>query len=70
LEEGVGESDANVSCYMYLGFIRGRVGVEGDLLTVVVLANSALVGIVISLTPLSCDLMGLFGAGGNGAAGV
>lgn len=53
-----------------LGFIRGRVGVEGDLLTVVVLANSALVGIVISLTPLSCDLMGLFGAGGNGAAGV
>jgi len=70
LEEGVGESDANVSCYMYLGFIRSRVGVEGDLLTVVVLANSALVGIVISLTPLSCDLMGLFGAGGNGAAGV
>ncbi|KAK0647202.1 gpr1-like plasma membrane protein [Cercophora newfieldiana] len=30
----------------------------------------ALVGIVISLTPLSCDLMGLLGAGGNGAAGV
>jgi hypothetical protein len=31
---------------------------------------SALVGIVIGLTPLSCDLMGLLGAGGNGAAGV
>lgn len=30
----------------------------------------ALVGIVISLTPLSCDLMGFLGAGGNGAAGI
>ncbi|KAK1751520.1 GPR1/FUN34/yaaH family-domain-containing protein [Echria macrotheca] len=30
----------------------------------------ALVGIVIALTPLSCSLMGLLGAGGNGAAGV
>ncbi|KAK1832583.1 GPR1/FUN34/yaaH family-domain-containing protein [Podospora conica] len=30
----------------------------------------ALVGIVICLSPLSCDLMGLLGAGGGGAAGV
>ncbi|KAK5655350.1 hypothetical protein OQA88_5917 [Cercophora sp. LCS_1] len=30
----------------------------------------ALVGIVVALTPLSCNLMGLLGAGGNGAAGV
>lgn len=30
----------------------------------------ALVGIVISLTPLSCNLMGLLGAGGGGAAGI
>lgn len=30
----------------------------------------ALVGIVIALTPLSCDLIGLLGAGGSGAAGV
>ncbi|KAK3356589.1 GPR1/FUN34/yaaH family-domain-containing protein [Lasiosphaeria hispida] len=30
----------------------------------------ALVGIVVSLTPLSCDLMGLFGADSSGVAGV
>ncbi|KAJ9669731.1 hypothetical protein H2201_000116 [Coniosporium apollinis] len=30
----------------------------------------ALVGFLISLSPLSCDLMGLRGAGGNGAAGT
>lgn len=30
----------------------------------------ALVGIVIALTPLSCNLMGLLGAGGGGAAGI
>lgn len=30
----------------------------------------ALVGIVVALTPLSCNLMGLLGAGGNGAAGM
>ena len=30
----------------------------------------ALVGIVIALTPLSCNLMGLVGAGGGGAAGI
>ncbi|MCJ1255480.1 hypothetical protein MMC24_003296 [Lignoscripta atroalba] len=30
----------------------------------------ALVGFLISLTPLSCDLMGWRGAGGNGAAGI
>ncbi|GJC78423.1 protein alcS [Colletotrichum liriopes] len=30
----------------------------------------AIVGFLISLTPLSCDLMGWRGAGGNGAAGI
>lgn len=30
----------------------------------------ALVGFLIALTPLSCDLMGWRGAGGNGAAGI
>lgn len=30
--------------------------------------QSAVLGLVMSLTPLSCDLMGLGGAGGNGAA--
>ena len=30
--------------------------------------NRALVGFLLSLTPLSCDLMGFRGAGGNGAA--
>jgi uncharacterized protein len=30
----------------------------------------ALVGFLISLTPLSCDLMGWRGAGGNGAASM
>ena len=29
---------------------------------------SALIGFLLSLTPLSCDLMGWRGAGGNGAA--
>lgn len=31
-------------------------------------ACSALIGFLISLSPLSCDLMGFRGAGGNGAA--
>lgn len=30
--------------------------------------GSALVGFLLSLTPLSCDLMGWRGAGGNGAS--
>lgn len=30
--------------------------------------DSALVGFLLSLTPLSCDLMGWRGAGGSGAA--
>lgn len=30
----------------------------------------ALVGFLLSLTPLSCDLMGWYGAGQNGAAGI
>ena len=33
-------------------------------------ASSALVGFLLSLTPLSCDLMGWRGAGGNGAADI
>ena len=33
-------------------------------------SNSALVGFLLSLTPLSCDLMGWRGAGGNGAADI
>lgn len=33
-------------------------------------ACSALVGFLLSLTPLSCDLMGWRGAGGNGAADI
>ena len=32
--------------------------------------NSALIGFLLSLTPLSMDLMGWRGAGGNGAAGT
>ena len=31
---------------------------------------SALVGFLLSLTPLTCDLMGWRGAGGNGAADI
>lgn len=34
------------------------------------MACSALVGFLLSLTPLSCDLMGWRGAGGNGAADI
>lgn len=30
--------------------------------------GSALIGFLLSLTPLSCDLMGWRGAGGNGAS--
>ena len=37
---------------------------SGTLLT----RDSALLGFLLSLTPLSCDLMGWRGAGGNGAA--
>jgi uncharacterized protein len=33
-------------------------------------ATSCLVGFLLSLSPLSCDLMGWRGAGGNGAAGI
>ena len=32
------------------------------------ISNSALGGFLLSLSPLSCDLMGWRGAGGNGAA--
>lgn len=32
--------------------------------------SSALLGFLLSLSPLSCDLMGWRGAGGNGAAGM
>lgn len=34
------------------------------------LFNSALLGFLLCLSPLSCDLMGWRGAGGNGAAGI
>ena len=34
------------------------------------ITGRALIGFVLSLTPLSCDLMGWRGAGGNGAASM
>lgn len=44
----------------------GEFDVSGRSLTGYI--SSALCGFLLSLTPLSCDLMGWRGAGGNGAA--